>query len=200
MAQKEETKKHILLAAIDTIEALGVQNVTTRAIAERAGVNNAALHYYYGTKERLVEEAMALSLQHWMEDTAEQLSRPGDAREKLYAMFDYLVDGDLRYPNLIRAHLYAPLMEGQGNTALMGVFARWLELTCAELDRLFPERKEEMRMAVFSAILALLNAGLMPSLPGHPELDLRDEAARRRFVNYLVNSILGEEKRIESEE
>ena len=191
MPQKEETKYHILLAAIETIEALGVQNVTTRAIAERAGVNNAALHYYYGTKERLVEEAMGLSLQHWLEDTSEQLANPGSAREKLSAMFDYLIDGDLRYPNLIRAHLYAPLMEGQPKTALMRVFATWLEQTCAVLDPLFPQRRAELRMAVFAAILALLNAGLMPALPGHPELDLRDDAARKRFVDYLVNSILG---------
>ena len=66
-----------------------------------------------------------------------------------------------------------------------------LEQTCSELELVFPGKKESLRMGVFAGILAVLNAGLMPTLPGHPDLDLRDEPARQRFLEYLVGGILG---------
>ena len=51
----QSTKEKILHATIDAIVKNGIQNVTTRVIAQEAGVNNAALHYYFGTKEQLLE-------------------------------------------------------------------------------------------------------------------------------------------------
>lgn len=49
----------ILEAARRLFAQLGLTATTTRAIAERAGVNLAMIHYYYGSKEALYERVLA---------------------------------------------------------------------------------------------------------------------------------------------
>lgn len=49
----EETRREILRAAGEAFAAAGFAGATTRAIATRAGVNVATLHYHFGSKEGL---------------------------------------------------------------------------------------------------------------------------------------------------
>lgn len=49
----EETRREILRAAGEAFAARGFVGATTRAVASRAGVNVATLHYHFGNKERL---------------------------------------------------------------------------------------------------------------------------------------------------
>ena len=58
-ATEDTTQQKILSAATDLIAELGWAAVTTRRIAERAEVNNALVHYYFGTKDALLLEAAA---------------------------------------------------------------------------------------------------------------------------------------------
>jgi AcrR family transcriptional regulator len=53
----DTTKQKILKAATQLIAEIGWSDVTTRRIAERAEVNNALIHYYFGTKDDLLLEA-----------------------------------------------------------------------------------------------------------------------------------------------
>jgi AcrR family transcriptional regulator len=189
---RQATKRQILEATISAIEKYGMQNLTTRAIAHEAGVNNAALHYYYGTKENLIAQALALTLDHMMEDTDEILSRTEAIRSRLRALFEYLIDGIHRYPNLIRAHLSGPLMKGERESPFYGMLDSWLERTGSELERVLPpEREDIIRISLHTAISAVLVAGLMPgSAQGPSHMDLQDERFRSRYVEYLVDIIL----------
>lgn len=49
----EETRREILRAAGEAFAASGFVGATTRAVAARAGVNVATLHYHFGSKEGL---------------------------------------------------------------------------------------------------------------------------------------------------
>ena len=49
----EETRREILRAAGEAFAACGFVGATTRAVAARAGVNVATLHYHFGSKEGL---------------------------------------------------------------------------------------------------------------------------------------------------
>lgn len=57
--ERPDTRRKILDAAAALIAEIGWNEVTTRRIAERAGVNNALIHYYFGTKDALLLEAAA---------------------------------------------------------------------------------------------------------------------------------------------
>jgi AcrR family transcriptional regulator len=50
-------RARILRAAAELIAEQGWGGVRTRAVAERAGVNNALIHYYFRTKEALLSQA-----------------------------------------------------------------------------------------------------------------------------------------------
>lgn len=52
------TPQRILHCAIELFASRGFDQVTVRDIAELAGVNHAAISYYYGTKEQLIKQAI----------------------------------------------------------------------------------------------------------------------------------------------
>lgn len=52
-----DPRERILRATAELIAELGWTRVTTRKVAERAGVNNALVHYYFGTKRALLVQA-----------------------------------------------------------------------------------------------------------------------------------------------
>src|SRR5487761_1966177 len=49
----EDTRRRILDTALALFGSLGFEATTTRALAERAGVNLPAIQYYFGSKEGL---------------------------------------------------------------------------------------------------------------------------------------------------
>ena len=52
--RSRQTREQILQATHDCLISVGFEHLTTRRIAEAAGVNVAALHYYFGSKEALL--------------------------------------------------------------------------------------------------------------------------------------------------
>jgi len=52
-----DPRRRILRGTAELIAELGWTRVTTRKVAERAGVNNALVHYYFGTKRALLLQA-----------------------------------------------------------------------------------------------------------------------------------------------
>jgi len=54
----EDTRRRILDTAIEVFAAIGYEAASTRALAERAGVNLPAIPYYFGSKEGLYRAAI----------------------------------------------------------------------------------------------------------------------------------------------
>ncbi|QBG48838.1 TetR/AcrR family transcriptional regulator [Verrucomicrobia bacterium S94] len=52
----DSTKSHLICAAGELAALHGIDNVSTRAIAERAGENIGSIHYHFGGKDGLMEE------------------------------------------------------------------------------------------------------------------------------------------------
>ena len=55
VTEQVDRRKSLLQATFDVIATSGFEGLRTRAVAERAGVNIATLHYYFPTKQALVE-------------------------------------------------------------------------------------------------------------------------------------------------
>jgi AcrR family transcriptional regulator len=60
----EETRRQILAAAGEAFSEAGYVGATTRAVASRAGVNVATLHYHFGSKEGLYRAVLAEASRH----------------------------------------------------------------------------------------------------------------------------------------
>lgn len=183
------TKQHILEATIAAIEAHGLPGLTTRVIAAQAGVNNAALHYYFGTKEALIDAALALSLDHMLADTDEILRRPIPIRDRLRLLFGYLIEGTFRFPNVIRAHLWAPLTEGKSESPFERMQDAWADRIVREVRRERPHAADaSVRLALHTALGGIVFLVLLP--PGRRRASLKGKAATARYVDQLVDFVL----------
>jgi len=69
----DETRTRILVAAATLIAERGWGSVTTRAIAERAGVNQALVHYHFGNMDSLLREAVLARLIPEIQALADEL-------------------------------------------------------------------------------------------------------------------------------
>lgn len=124
----QSTKDHILLSTIEAIEKYGLEKLTTRLIAEEAGVNNAALHYYYGTKENLVEAALNQTVNHMLEDSKTIMSSDRSIETRLRELLVYIIEGVERFPNIVRAHLMGPIYNANGKEELTQLLSAWINL------------------------------------------------------------------------
>ena len=127
-------QQRILEAVLDCIEQDGIQALTTREIAQAAGVNIASINYYFRSKDAAVAEALAMALKSMQEDVGAILADETiPFLSALEQVLDYLVQGAFLFPRTTMAHLYPALMEGQYNTPVAqdmraivdGLAARW---------------------------------------------------------------------------
>ena len=79
----DERRVQILEAAVDVIRARGLADTRISDIAERTGTSSALVVYYFGSKDRLLAEALTFSEERFYASTAEELSDLPTATEQL---------------------------------------------------------------------------------------------------------------------
>src|SRR4030042_5190155 len=120
-------REKIIVTAIEFIEAHGLESLTIRSIATKAGVNSAAINYYFGTKEKLVEEALNRTLEEFKKMPEEILQADDlDLKDRLQGFFGALFEGMTRWPRIVKAHLQSPLLSGDYGTPFCDMFNSFL--------------------------------------------------------------------------
>jgi AcrR family transcriptional regulator len=190
MIDKEiSTRQAILLATIDCIEEHGLEQLTTRMIAEKADANIAAINYYFRTKDQLVEEALQMTITHMLEDvmaTLQDESLP--FRKALEDVFYYLIEGGRQWPGITTAHLYSVVVEKEYHTVsagyLLQAFNRLLERARQSLPGQDAGRMRLLLADIFSAVMFSMLT------PGFFDLDARyrpeSEASCRRLAEHYA--------------
>ncbi len=104
-----ERREQILLAAWRVLSQVGFEKITTRRIAEAAGINIATLHYYFGSKEAVLTETLRYA-QRWtdqqMRSAVAGSRNAGEALERAFAQTLKLMlqrRGVLRFDLVVRA-------------------------------------------------------------------------------------------------
>ena len=167
-----ETREAILAAAEEAFAASGFAGATTRAVAERAGVNVATLHYHFGSKERLYRAVL---------ESAREVSEPAPSAglppaARVAATVETLFDAGWSRPALARLALLERLA-GPGGRALLP------DPRAAALARVIRDAggagvpDEAVRL-----ILVLLDGALVASRNGQHEGEPPPEGPRRAVV------------------
>ncbi|OKL36603.1 TetR/AcrR family transcriptional regulator [Domibacillus mangrovi] len=97
------TKGNILNSALELIKTEeGLENITLRKIAALANVNVALINYHFGSKDKLINEALKVLLASFRETflILDNLSIP--PKERLKAFMVQYVNSVLKYPGLVR--------------------------------------------------------------------------------------------------
>jgi AcrR family transcriptional regulator len=161
---KNSSQQMILEAVITCIEKYGVEKTTTRKIAQEAGTNIASINYYFRSKDDLIAQALGSSLEHMMEDSLTILQNDEQAFDEiLRAWMTYIVEGGQRYPRLIMAHMYEPLVEKRFDTPGPETFRNMLDLLSNRAAQAYPQKSEmALRLALVDVISTMLFRILAP--------------------------------------
>ena len=94
-ARGEDTRLHILDAARDALAEHGAAGTTTRAIADRAGVQLSLVHYHFGGKQQLLAAVLDAENDRLLERQRQLFAGPESLAAKWRVACAYLLD-DLR--------------------------------------------------------------------------------------------------------
>lgn len=192
MEYKGDTRQRIILAAIDILNSEGVSGITTRRIAEKAEVNSAALNYYYGSKDNLIDCALDLTLEHVFDDwkmilELEELDPP----VKIYCLLDYTMEGILKYPGLVRSHLFDPLVKERSRKAFSENTGSLLDMLSAMLDERMQDTSQTLKLSLGQMLLTVISTAMIPELfKAITDDDLTVNQARSRFILNLLKQFL----------
>ena len=189
----EPATKRIVEAAIACIERDGLQGATIREIAREAGVNSAAISYYFRSKDALMAEALAATLENAFGDWEALLQdRSKDLHARLRSILLELIEGALKFPGLVKAHLYDTFVNGASRTAFLRRVAKFLSSLTREMAALFPGRSvRDIGSQTVQMVSAVFLPGLMPQLfRGAAGVDLSTPGARTAYVDGLVKRFL----------
>ena len=188
-------QKRIVEAAISCIEKDGLAGATIRGIARKAGVNSAAISYYFRSKEALMKEALATSLENAFGDWEVLLrQRVPDSKTRVRSVLLEVLEGSLKFPGIVKAHLYDTFINGTSRTMFITRFAKFLAALTRERGGLFPDRSvRQIGSDVVQMVSAVLLPGILPQLFRRAAgVDLTRADTRAAFVDSLIERFFQE--------
>lgn len=190
MPQEEPSvREKIILAAIRCIEKEGIHSLTTRTIAKEADANVAAINYYFGAKEKLIDEALRHAINNALGDSEEIVARSDDPYFNLYTIFTLFLTGMVRYPGLMKALFYDPFIQKN----YTGPFIQRFSIILNELyQRLEPmmtdENKASVKLSIVQMCSSILFMGLFPQFfQNFLNLDLTSPEKQREYMEHLFS-------------
>jgi TetR/AcrR family transcriptional regulator len=175
----------------------GFALTSTTEIAKAAGCNQALVHYYFRTKDRLFEAVFAEKVKLFVEEilniSSEPISFGEKVRRKILSHYDLLLENP-QMPFLIINEL---ITNPERLNALKVIVAPNIGMVFAQFER---ELKEEIRkgtirpMSAFDFVVTMLSLNIMPFL-GIPimksalhldDAGVRDLLLKRREENIEI--------------
>lgn len=190
----QSPQERIILGTIAAIEAEGIQNVTTRSIAKQAGVNSAAINYYFRSKDLLIEQVLNFTLDNAFGDLGEFIpDGPLTDTEPLKAYYRHVLWGMREYPRICEAHLYEPMV---GRSMASPAVERLNEFLATIYEKLTPScppsLHERMRLSLIHLQSALLMSGFAPEAYQSFLGDRLDtQESLDAYVDQLVDDLIG---------
>jgi AcrR family transcriptional regulator len=197
MSIQTDMEQKIIEAAIACVEKLGEANATVREIAREAGVNVAAINYYFRSKAQLMERVYEKTLENAFDwsDFAESAGAGVCAR--IVHILSHLTAGAQTYPGITRAHFLTLLDARDGRAAPTRMFfARFMDRMYDDMVSRGATPGDALRDRLIQAVsAAVLGIGLHVNLwNGFRDADMKKPAACDRYIEELVNRLFGTEK------
>jgi len=180
----------IIEATIECIEREGIQAVTIRKIAKLAGVNSAAINYYFRSKEKLVEEVKRSTVEHVFEDWREIINDESrTVRERLFLLFTDYMEGAIMYPGITKAHLWEPLIANTYDSLFVQLLNGFLEDLAKKLSLELDRPAKELKLVVIHLFCALSMPVLMPDLyrDFYDGKTFREAKVRRALIEHVLH-------------
>ena len=185
-------KQKIVFATIECIEKEGINAVTIRSIGREADVNSAAINYYFGSKEKLIEEAFDHIQKDFMMDFTEIINNDKDLRTTVEELLVYMLQGIVKYPNISKAIFYEPFINNKYDSIFITKLNALCQELCNKINRQHRSSEEEKnKIAIIQLIASSLFLAIFPSIfNGFLSIDLRNEQVLKDYVKKLADTFI----------
>lgn len=181
------TSLRILQAATELIIEVGWQGATTRRIAARAGVNQALVHYHFGSVEQLLRQAVMSAMERDIVELTERLLASESPGEGIRQLSDWL---SAFTPTSPMAVLSAEILaRATRDPEIRDWMAQWLAQVRGDIARSIAAGQEEGRLRADLPAdgVAVLTAALIDGLIFHGLVDPRlDIAGVARTLDIML--------------
>ncbi|MBO6938445.1 MAG: TetR/AcrR family transcriptional regulator [Deltaproteobacteria bacterium] len=186
-----ERARALLDAAEELLEELGMEALTARAVAERAGVAKGLVFYYFGSTHELFERVLERYYARHKASLAEAFAGEGDHRERLHRVVDEYLDfmeENVTYARIVQHQIAS---EGPHLPLVRRHLREVLELTREMLRGITPSRgprsAEHFHVSLSAVVINYFTYG--PVLLDDA-LEDRPLGERRAHVHWVVDSWL----------
>ena len=124
------TRRRLLAASASLIVERGWSAVTTRAVAERAGVNQALVHYHFGSIDNLRRESVMARLMPAIDGLIDELLDDRPLPESIHRVMRLIDHFDLRTENgvLMAEAILQATRDPSVTEAMAGIIGSWGEM------------------------------------------------------------------------
>lgn len=193
-SEMNDMEHKIIEAAIACIEEYGINDTTVRKIAAKAGVNIAAINYYFGSKDDLFARVMEITLQNAFDWEHFESSDNSTPKERLTRILEHLTAGAQNYPQITRTHFYGWIGSNKTDPEILKHLQVFLERLYQDLTiRGAALKEKELRFAILQAFSAsIFGIGLLREMCSQfVQQDLSDPTVLKQYISSLVESVLG---------
>lgn len=199
MATVTPARRQATASLLDAAEALLVEvghaNVTVRAVAERAGVNQGLVHYYFGSMEELLLQTLERFTDRLLERQRALYAGPKPFSEKWRTAMAYLTDDLESGYQKIWLELQAMAWNHEGMRARVAqVLYAWVGVLRPAFEQGLAELgvdEDRMPADVAVALVATFNQGLiLEQLSGA-------DSGHRRLLEWIDQQVTAAQRRVD---
>ena len=116
-----------------------------------------------------------------------------DLRDRLRGVLKEVLEGSLRFPGIVKAHLQETFLSGVSRTPFIGRLNSFLASISREMRKSLPARSaQETGSIVVQMFSSVLLPGIMPQLFGKGAgIDLSNPKTRSAYVDSVIECFLG---------
>lgn len=184
----DKTREAILEAAVSLLDkADGFSQVQIRDIARAAGVSDGSPHYYFGSKDNLVNEAIYSLADRWLQwwfQFNDNIELPAEQRIRL--LVKHLGNYYAAHPNVVKISLQNDLfMNFKDSVRERFVMEVLMPLARAAI----PRKSDEDIKAVAYTLSDAFDFAFLRALSKHPDnsFDFFHKPSRDRYIDRLID-------------
>ena len=160
-AARSAAEEALLDAAERLLAEVGHAGITTRRLAEEAGVNNGLVHYYFGSNEQLLVRALERFTGRLIERQRELYAADLPFLDKWRTAMRHLISDDITYEK-VWLELQAMAWNEPGlREQLARVNAQWREVLTQGFERPHRELAIPMPLEALVSLVITFNLGIM---------------------------------------
>jgi AcrR family transcriptional regulator len=153
---------------------VGYAGITTRRLAEEAGINHGLVHYYFGSNENLLLRALERFTERLIERQRELYASEAPFIEKWRTAMRYLLSEDVTYEKVWLELQALGWNHPELRERLAQVNAEWRAVLTEAFEEPHRELGIEMRLEALVSLVITFNIGIMVERLGDIEAGHRE--------------------------